>query len=83
MAHNTNSNKKKETKIQKVIKKKNIDIGLHQATDNSCIMHIIFCISNICTHLTPFLTSMSSLIKLTPDNDLGGCSFTLSTVSKM
>ena len=41
-------------------------IDLHRATHNSCIMHIIFCISNIiCTHLTPFLTSMNSWIKLT------------------
>ena len=40
MAHNTISNKEKETKIKKV--KKKTSIGLHQATHNSCIMHIIF-----------------------------------------
>ena len=65
MVHNTNSNRKKRKtkKIKKYKGQKNTDlILLHQA--NSCIIDIISCISNIGTHLSPFLTSMSSLIKL-------------------
>ena len=74
MAHNTNSYKKKENKKNKEskkVEKNKAAIGLHQATHDSCIIHIIFCISNICTHLTPFLTSMSSLVdrRLVSAND--------------
>ena len=54
MVHNTNSNRKK----RKTIKKNTDLILLHQATHNSCIIDIISCISNIGTHLSPFLTSM-------------------------
>ena len=69
MVHNTNSNRKKrktkKIKNKKCQGQKNTDlILLHQATHNSCIIDIITCISNIGTHLSPFLTSMSSLIKL-------------------
>ena len=69
MGHNTNSNRKKrktkKIKLKKYKGQKNTDlILLHQATHNSCIIDIISCISNIGTHLSPFLTSMSSLIKL-------------------
>ena len=53
MAHNTHSNKKKEKinkESQKEEKNKKTLIGLHQATYNYCIMHILFCISNIYMH---------------------------------
>ena len=66
MVHNTNSNRKKrknkKIKIKKYEGQKNTDlILLHQATHNSCIIDIISCISNIGTHLSPFL--LASLVK--------------------